>query len=203
MSTSKASPEAAEPAIYVPVAQAAQSNGVLLVRTPADRQAMISSLRGVFQQLDPQLAVFGVEPLEQTVSASIAKARFTSTLLALFGSVAILLALVGVHGVLSYTVAQRSQEVGIRMALGATRSNVVGLVVGEGARLAVLGTAIGLAGALAGSQLLAGLVFGVTPRDLTTFVAVTIGVLSLAALASWLPAQRAARGDPMRALRSE
>jgi putative ABC transport system permease protein len=195
--------QASEPAIYSPIAQAPGQNAVLLVRTPADRQAMIGSVRRIFQAIDPQLAIFGVEPLEQTLSASIAKARFTSTLLALFAGVAILLALVGVHGVLSYTVAQRGQEVGIRMALGATRSNVIGLVVGEGARLAALGTVIGLAAALAGSQLLAGLVFGVTPRDLTTFVAVTIGVLSLAGLASWLPAQRAARADPMRTLRSE
>ena len=137
------------------------------------------------------------------VTLVLALATGVACLLALFASVAILLALVGVHGVLSYTVAQRGQEVGIRMALGATRSNVIGLVVGEGARLAALGTVIGLVAALAGSQLLAGLVFGVTPRDLTTFVAVTIGVLSLAGLASWLPAQRAARADPMRTLRSE
>ena len=137
------------------------------------------------------------------MAASIARPRFTATLLALFGGVAILLALVGVHGVLSYTVAQRGPEVAVRMALGATRRDVVGLVVRDGAGLAALGTALGLAGALAGGRLLSSLVFGVTPRDAPTFLAVAVGVMAMAALASWLPARRAARADALAALRSE
>jgi putative ABC transport system permease protein len=195
--------EAVEPAVYVPIAQAPPSAAVLLVRGQADPNSLIAGTRGVFRDLDPQLALYGVEPLEQTLAGSIAKPRFLATLLALFGGVAIALALVGVHGVLSYTVAQRASEVGIRMALGATRKSVLTLVVADGIRLAALGTALGLAGALAGSQLLSGLVFGVTPRDTGTFVSVAAAVLVLAALASWLPARRAARTEPMRSLRAD
>jgi putative ABC transport system permease protein len=195
--------EDSEPAVYAPLSQAPQQGAVLLARSAGDPRALIGPVRRVFQELDPRLALYGVEPLEETVAASIARPRFTAALLALFGGVAILLALVGVHGVLSYTVAQRGPEVAVRMALGATRRDVVALVVRDGAGLAALGTALGLAGALAGSSLLSSLVFGVTPRDAPTFLAVAAGVMAMAALASWLPARRAARADALGALRSE
>jgi len=195
--------EAAEPAVYVPLLQAPQGGGVLLVRSAGDPLALVGPVRRAVATLDPQLALYGIEPLAETISASIARPRFTALLLALFGGLGMLLALVGVHGVLSYTVAQRRPEVGIRMALGASRAGIVRLVVGDGARLAVLGTLIGLALALVGSRLLASLVFGVTVRDPFTFAAVAAGVLLMAVLASWLPARRAARADPMAALRAE
>jgi predicted permease len=193
----------AEPAAYGPLAQAPSGNVVLLVRTEGDPRTLIGAIQRVFHQQDPQLALHGVEPLDLTLSSSIARPRFTATLLALFGGVAILLAIIGVHGMLSYTVAQRAPEVGIRMALGATRGNVVGLVLREGALLALLGIVLGLAGAAAGSRLIASLVYGVTPRDGVTFGVVSISVLAMAGLASWLPARRAARADPMDALRAE
>jgi predicted lysophospholipase L1 biosynthesis ABC-type transport system permease subunit len=195
--------EDTEPAIYVPIGQVPMGRAVLLVRTAIDPQTLTSSIRRIFNELDPQLALFGVEPLDRTLASSIARPRFTAMLLALFGGVAILLALIGVHGVLSYTVGQRAPEVGIRMALGATRSEVIGLVVREGATLAGLGTVLGLAGALAGSQLLSKLVFGVSARDIPTFTVVTLAVLIMAGFAAWLPARRAARADPMHSLRAE
>jgi len=195
--------EAAEPAVYTPLAQAPQQSAVLLVRGVRDPRSLIPSIRREFAALDPELALYGTEPLEQTVAASIARSRFTALLLALFGGIAFLLALAGVHGVLSYTVAQRTAELGIRMALGATHGSVVRLVVGDGARLALLGITIGLIAALAGSRLLTSLVFGVGARDAATFTTVAVGVLLTAGLASWLPARRAARADPMTALRAE
>ena len=190
-----------EPAVYAPLYQAPQQSGVLLVRTAGDPLPLIDPVRRIFHQLDPQVALYGVEPLERTVAQSIARPRFTAALLGLFGAVAILLALVGVHGVLSYTVAQRAPEVAVRMALGATRRDVLGLVLREGAALAALGTALGLAAAFAGARLLDSLVFGVAPRDAVTFAVVAAAVMAMAALASWLPARRAARPTPAGAAR--
>lgn len=194
--------EGSEPAVYTPMQQAPMAGAVLLVRSQGSVDPT-ASVRRVFQELDPQLAIYGVEPLEQTVSASIARARFTALLLGLFAAVAMLLALVGVHGVLSYNVARRAPEIGIRIALGATQRQVVNQIIGEGTRQALLGIALGAAAALAGSQLLSTLVFGVTPRDPLTYLVVPAGVLALAVLASWLPARRAAQADPIYALRAD
>jgi predicted permease len=195
--------EETEPAVYVPLTQSPQASAVLLVRSSVDPVALASSIRGVVKRLDSELALSGIETLHQTLSASLAKPRFTAALLALFGAIAMLLAMVGVHGVLSYNVAQRTPEVGIRMALGATREEVLRLVLREGAVLALLGTTFGLTLALAGTRVLSSLVFGVSPRDAATFSVVTAAVLLIAGFAAWLPAWRAARTDPMRSLRAE
>jgi putative ABC transport system permease protein len=195
--------EETEPAVYAPLGQAPQSSAVLLARGPEDPPTLVSSIRQIMGELDPEIAPYGIETLEQTLSASIAKPRFTAILLALFGAVAILLAVVGVHGVLSYTVAQRASEVGIRMALGASRAKVIELVAREGATLALIGTALGLAGALAGSRLLETLVFGISARDALTFTVVAGAALLVAGMAIWLPARRAAGASPMHSLRVE
>jgi putative ABC transport system permease protein len=195
--------EEPEPAVYAPLYQAPQQSGVLLVRAVGGPLPVAQPVRRILHRLDPQIALYGVEPLEATVAESIARPRFTATLLALFGAVAILLALIGVHGVLSYMVAQRAPEVAVRMALGATRGKVLALVLRDGAALAALGTAIGLAVAFAGARLLSSLVFGVAPRDAVTFSAVALGVMVMAIVASWLPARRAAGADPCVSLRSE
>ena len=192
-----------EPAIYAPLAQAPQRSAVLLVRTARDMMTAVPELESVLHELDADVALHGAEPLDRTLAASIARPRFTATLLGLFGAVAMVLALIGVHGVLSYTVAQRTAEVGIRMALGATRAGVVGLVLREGAALTVAGLLIGVAGAALGSRLLAGVLFGIPPYDAITYMTVTAAVLTLALVASWLPARRAARAHPMDALRAE
>lgn len=192
-----------EPAIYAPLGQMGWENAVLLVRTSRDPRTLTASIRSIVAELEPRLALFGIEPLAETLATSIARPRFTATLLALFGGVAILLALVGVHGVLSYNVARRAPEVGLRMALGASRADVTWRVVREGAGLAAVGIAVGLAGALAASRTLAALVFGIHVRDTATFSVVAAAVFLIAALAAWLPARRAAKADPMQALRAE
>jgi predicted permease len=192
-----------EPAAYAPLQQNPQQVATVLVRAAGDPTALVPEIRRRFRQIDPQLALFGVEPLAATVSASISRPRFIAMLLALFGGLAILLALIGVHGVLSYTVAQRAPEVGIRMALGASRRAIMAAVVGEGLGLAGIGVAVGVGAALVGSRLLSSLVFGITTTDPMTFAVVTAVVLGTAAVASLAPALRATGADPIAALRAE
>ena len=193
-----------EPAAYAPLAQNPQSAATILVRTDeADPMALVPQLRQRFHALDPELALFDVEPLEATLNQSIGRPRFTATLLALFGGLAVALALVGIYGVMSYTVARRNADIGIRMALGASQGTVLRSVLGEGLALTAAGLGVGLALALAGTRLLEGLVFGVAPTDPATFIAVALLVLVTATLAAGVPAWRAARADPAKALRAE
>ena len=197
--------EAAPIAVYAPLDQAPSANGAgaLLVRTSGDPKALIASVREVIREQDPALAVFGLEPFVETVSRSIAERRFTMLVLGLLASVALILAAIGVHGVLSYTVTQRAREIGIRMALGAQPSGVLRLVVGEGMTLALAGAAIGLAAAFVLTRSMGTLLFGVTPTDPLTFILVPLGLALVALVASYLPARRATRVDPVAALRAE
>jgi predicted permease len=192
-------------AVYLPMAQAPSVNGAetLLLRTAASPSQLAASAVRVVRQVDPQLAVYGVEPLSQTLSRTVAQERFTVLLLGAFAALAVLLAVLGVHGVLSYVVARRAPEVGIRMALGAARGDVVGLIVGQGARLAALGLVLGLLGAAVASRLLQSLLFGIGALDPLTYVTVAALVFAVALLASWIPAHRATRIEPMDALRHE
>lgn len=195
--------EAAMPALYLPTGQAPVPNGSILVRVAGDPMAMVSSLRRVVREVDPEVPLYAIEPLTETLSRSTAERQFTMLVLGVFASVALLLAMIGVHGVLSYTVSQRTREIGIRMALGADRRRVLGIVLGEGARLAAAGLAIGILGAIGGARLLATLLYGVHPNDPGTIAAVALSLGSVALLATWLPARRAARVEPTEALRSE
>lgn len=192
-------------AIYTSLAQTPSLGGseVLLVRTSGEPGALAAPVRAAIQDIDPELAVFGVEPLRETVGRSIAQQRFTMLLLSVFAVVAIALAFIGIHGVLSYVVARRTSEMGIRMALGASRGNVIALVVGQGARLAVVGLALGLAVALVATRLLGSLLYGVTATDPATYVVVVAAVFSIATLTTLLPARRATRVDPIIALKTE
>lgn len=192
-----------DPAAYVPLGQNPQQTASLLARSDGDPTALVPEFRRRFAALDPQLALYGVEPLSVTLAESIGRPRFIAVLLSIFAGLAIALALIGVHGVMSYTVAQRRSEVGIRMALGASRGTVMRSVVGEGMTLAGLGLALGLVGALAGSRLLGSLVFGVSTADPATFIAVAVLVLATATAAATVPAWKAARADPAGALRVE
>jgi putative ABC transport system permease protein len=193
------------PAVYLPLAQMPSANGnhSLLVRVNGDPSAFAPTLRSIVRELDPALALFGVEPLAQTLSSSMSQRRFTMLVLALFAAVALLLAAVGVHGVLSYTVAQRTREIGIRMALGADPHGVRSLVVTQGAKLTMKGLAFGLVGALVITRLLAVLLYGVSARDPVTYASVALALGAVALTASWFPARRAAGVDPMVALRAE
>ncbi len=193
----------APPAAYLALDQAPTSSATILVRTGGDPAALAGPVRRAVAETDPQLAVFDVEPLRATRDHSLAARRFSMTLLAAFAGVALFLAVLGVHGVLSYGVARRAPELGIRMALGASRRRVVGTVVRQGLTLAALGLLLGLPAAAGLGRLIAALLFETTPYDPRLFAGVAAAILGAAALASWLPARRAARADPAAVLRSE
>lgn len=197
--------EAAPPSLYLPLAQAPSVDGneALLLRTRGDPTALGPAVRSAVYDADPALPVFDVEPLAATVGRSVGQERFTMVVLGLFAGLAIVLAVIGVHGVLSYLVARRVRELGLRLALGAAPAAVIGQIVWQGARLATLGIALGLGAALLGAKLLRGLLYGVGVADPVTFAVAGAAVLAAATLASWLPARRAARLDPMDALRHE
>ena len=197
--------EASPIAAYIPAAQAPTRGGgeALLVRTAADPLSLAEPVRSVVRDIDPGLAMFGVEPLDRTLSESLGTERFLMVLLALFASLALLLAAIGIHGVLSYTVAQRTREIGIRMALGAPQKSVVHLVLVQGATLTLCGLGAGLALALVFARSMSGLLFGVTTTDVPT-LAIVLAVLTLvAAIATWVPVRRATHVDPIAALRQE
>jgi putative ABC transport system permease protein len=190
---------------YEPYAQNPQFDFTYVVRgsRAAIDGGLSTAIRGAIAGLDPELPVYEPRPLTALVGDSIARQRFAMTLFAIFSAVALVLAALGLYGVVSYTVVQRTQEIGIRVALGARTADVLGLVLRQGGRLVGLGLAVGLAGALLLTRLLEKLLFGVSAHDPLTFAAIA-GLLSLAAaLACLLPARRAARVDPMTALRAE
>jgi predicted permease len=195
--------EAAPPAVYAALSQAPMQSGVLFVHTGGDPMALAAQVREAVRSADPQLAVYGIEPLKTTLVSSVGQRRFAMLVMAVFGLTTLVLAMIGIYGVLSYATEQRTREIGIRAALGASRERVVGLVVRQGAVLTATGLALGIAGALAGSKLLAGLLFGVGRLDLPTYMMVPLAVLGSALLAMWMPAWRAAKVPPIEALRRE
>ena len=194
---------ATPPAIYVPLQQTPSANGAetLLLRVAGDPRSATSAIGKVVRDQDAGLAVFGVEPLEQTLADSIQQRRFVMLLLSLFAVLAVVLAVIGIHGVLSYTVRQRQHEIGIRMALGASPERVTRLVLMYGARLAALGIVLGVAGALLLTRFLTTLLFGVTTTDVGTLVTAIALLTGAALLATYLPVRRAVRIDPMDAVR--
>ena len=153
--------------------------------------------------MDPEVPVYSIKTMEEYIAATVATPRFNTTLLAIFAAVALLLTIVGLYGVMSYSVAQRTNEIGIRMALGAQTVDVLRLIVAQGLKLVFLGLAIGLAGAFALMKVISSLLFGVTTKDPWTFAAVAVLLSVVALLACYLPARRASRVDPLEALRYE
>lgn len=195
--------EPAPIALYLPLSQAPSTTGagVLLLRGAGDVETLSAAAQRLVRSIDPNLAVFGVEPLDHTVARAMGEERFIMWLLALFAGLALVLAAIGVHGVLSYSVARRTQEIGIRIALGATPPALRRQVVGEALMLTVAGMTVGLLGALALSVLMRHLLFGVSAVDPLTYVAVCLVLLSVAWLASAIPAYRATTVDPVEAMR--
>ena len=175
----------------------------LLVRTNSEASSLAAPVRSQISALDKDQAVFNVRTMEQMLSQSVAARRFSMILLGVFAALALILAAVGIYGVISYSVAQRTREVGIRMALGAQVMDVLKLVVRDGLRLVTIGVAIGLAGALMLTRLMSTLLFAVTPTDLFTYTTVALGLFGVALLACYLPARRATKVDPLVALRYE
>jgi putative ABC transport system permease protein len=177
--------------------------GVLAIRTVADPETLSATVRDVARSVDPNVPLVRINTMDGLLSRSMAAPRVYATLLGAFASLALVLAAVGLYGLVSYTVAQRTHEMGIRLALGSERGAIIRLVLGRSLTLAVAGTTIGLAAALATTRLLVGLTSGVQPADPLTFAIVTLVLLATALCASYLPARRAARVDPMTALRTE
>ncbi len=189
--------------IYVAHGQFGPGYMTVTVRSIPGAGALLPALRAEVRALDPNLPLIGPETMEEAIGRQVAPTRFYLLLVGLFAGVAALLAGVGLYGVASYLVSRRTREIGLRVALGAGRSEIVGMVVAQGLRPAALGVALGLAAALAGGRILESLLYNVAPRDPGIFVGVTVLVAGLVMAATWLPARRATRVDPMEALRVE
>jgi ABC-type antimicrobial peptide transport system permease subunit len=176
---------------------------MVLMRTAGDPISVARAAQEQVWAIDAGQPVASVRTLEEIVARVQANRRFTMLLLGVFATVALVLATVGIYGVIAYSTAQRTQEIGIRVALGAARSDVLRMVLSDGLRIGVLGSVIGIAAAAAMSRLLSGLLFGVSPHDPLTFVVLPAALLMVAALASLIPARRALAIEPVRALRAE
>ena len=196
------SPEA-HPAFYWPHTQQAFRELFVAIRTSGDPLGLVGAVRQEVQALDKDLAIAEIKPLDQVAEGALAGQRFTLMLVGLFAGIALLLSAVGIYGVMAYSVAQRTHEIGIRMALGAQTGTVMQIVIGQGMRTALAGMAIGLAAALSLTRAIASLLYGIAPTDPLTFAGISILLAAVALAACYIPARRAARVDPMIALRYE
>jgi len=190
--------------MYIPSSQApGTDSGYFIVRTVRTGAVSSASIRSVLSQFDPDHPAGQLETMDDTKAASLTDWRFRAVLLTLFGGLALFIATIGVYGVISYWVAQRTHEIGIRMTLGAKRGDVLRLVLGQGARLALVGVIIGVAVALGLTRFMADMLYGVKASDPLTFAATAALLLLVAVVACYVPARRAMRVDPMVALRYE
>jgi putative ABC transport system permease protein len=193
---------AARPQMYRPFAQSPLNSMSVMVRTTGEPMQVAPAARRALAAVDPDIPLERVRPLLAVVTESIAQPRLLVILLATFGALALVLGAIGIYGVMAYAVVQRTREIGVRSALGATPRDVLALVVGEALTLAVVGVALGVAGALALTGLLRSQLYAVSPTDPVTFLNASLGLLAVALLASAVPALRAMRVDPARVLRS-
>lgn len=191
------------PEVYLPYAQWPSSFMTVVVRTENDPRGIINATRKEVTLLDKNLPVFDVKTLDQYVTQSIAQPRFSTLLLSSFGVLSLFLTAIGLYGVIGYAVAQRTHEIGIRVALGAQKRDVLKIVIGQGLKLAAIGVAAGTIGALAATRFVSSLLYGVKPTDPLTFISVALILLGVALLACYVPARRAAKVDPIVALRHE
>jgi putative ABC transport system permease protein len=194
---------APKPQIYIPHQQFGIGSVSIFVRTQNDPRALVTALHSAVNEIDKDVPLYRDRALSDYFSQSMAQPRLNALLVGLFALLALLLAAAGIFGVMSYSVTQRTQEIGIRLALGAQRSDVLRLVVGRGMRLVMIGVVAGFAGVLASTRLLQSLLFGIGATDLPTMLGVALLLGAVALLACWLPAMRASRVDPVTALRAE
>jgi ABC-type antimicrobial peptide transport system permease subunit len=176
---------------------------MLVVRSAINPQLLAGEIRQEVAKLDPELPLSNVSSIQQAMDRSLVTTRLTNSLLVGFAVTALLLALTGIYGVMSLNVANRRNEFGIRLALGAQSSNVLQLILRQGLKLAVVGVALGLLAAIAFTRLLQGLLFGISASDRLTFAVIAALLVAVALLACWIPARRATKVDPLEALRSE
>jgi putative ABC transport system permease protein len=192
-----------KPAYYLPQSQVPFNQLIVVMKTTGDPNSLITSAMREVRSMDQELPVFGVKTMAEYIASSVAAPRFNTTLLSVFAAVALVLTVIGLYGVMSYSVAQRTNEIGIRMALGAQTRDVLKLIVNQGLRLVLIGLALGMAGALALTRLLSSLLFGVGTKDPATFVGIAALLALVALLACYVPAWRATKVDPLEALRYE
>jgi len=194
---------------YVPMAQWNMASGNrptsmrYVVKTAGRPETMAGPARSVVRRLDPTLAVAQVQTVREIKAAAVAQPRFTVVLMGAFSAIAIVLAMIGIYGVISYGVTQRFQEIGIRMALGAQREQVIGLMLRKGITMVVVGLVVGLGIAVGMTRYLESLLYDVSATDPLTFAVVGVSFAAVAWLATWIPSRRAARVDPIRALKTE
>jgi putative ABC transport system permease protein len=193
----------ARPEIYLPYQQNSWNWGSFLVRTSVEPATLAPAFRDQIRAVDKSVTLTDVRPLPEAISETVTQPRFYTFLFALFGTIGLVLTVTGVYGLISYTVSQRTQEIGIRMALGATRQNVVKMVLRQGVVLALAGVGIGLAISFALARVIVSLLFDVRPTDWISFSVATLVLLCAAILASYVPARRATKVDPLVALRYE
>jgi ABC-type antimicrobial peptide transport system permease subunit len=193
--------ETSRGAFYLPMSQSSERSLWLVARSQAAPQALVPLIRRELSAMDPALPLSSTQTMEQVIDSSVAQPKFAMLLLTVFAAIALVLTAAGVYGVISYAVAQRTHEIGVRIALGARRAGVVGMVVRQVLAMAVTGVVLGGAGALAGGRLLASMLYDVRPTDPLTLAVVVSIVVSVAIAAAALPALRAARTDPIIALR--
>jgi putative ABC transport system permease protein len=192
-----------EPAFYIPFSQFPSWEMRLLVRTEGDPLALAAAVKEQVWAVDPNQPIWDITTLDQALSTSVADRRLNLLLMGVFGATALGLAAIGLYGLLAFSVAQRTHEIGIRIALGARRANVVNLVIGQGMALVAVGIVLGLLAATALTRLIASLLFEVSALDPVVFAAVVLSLASVALLACVIPARRATRVDPLVSLRSE
>jgi putative ABC transport system permease protein len=193
--------EEAKPNVYWPMPELVYSRMTFLVRTSRDPGSLTAAIRRELSEMDPQIPMASVTTMDELLSASLSRSRFTMWLLGLFATVALILTAVGVYGVIAYSVAQRTHEIGIRMALGARRTNVLALVLGQGTRLMLIGIGSGVVAALLLTRLMASLLYGVSAADPLTFASVALLLAAVSLLATYVPAQSATNVSPSVALR--
>jgi ABC-type antimicrobial peptide transport system permease subunit len=191
------------PQVFLPEEQRPDDMMDVIVRTSSDPMLTAAAVRKEIQSIDPTVAKFNVATVGEQIAEQSEDRRFQTSLFGLFSLIALTMSAIGIYGLMHFFVVERTNEIGVRMALGARYANVLGLVLKQGLTLAVVGTAVGVVAALALTHLLASLLFGVSPTDPVTFVGTALVLMAVAALACWVPARRAARVDPVLALRRD
>ena len=189
--------------VYTPALQSGFARSAFLIRTTGNPLGIVEAARKAIRSVDPDLPIYSIRTMDEIGRIATGRIRFATTLLSAFAAMALLLAAIGVYGVLAYSVTERAREIAVRIALGAERSEVIRLVLRQGMTPIALGLVIGLGGALAGSRVLQGLLYGIEPGDPASFGAGALALGAAGLLASWLPARRAAGLDPNRVLREE